>query len=141
MAEGLFNHLGIGRVQAFSAGSFPTGTVHPLSLATLKCHGISDQFYRSKSWDEFKNLPLDILITVCDNATGETCPIFPNSPIKAHWGVPDPANFAGTPAEIEAEFNRIFAMLEKRIKTLLRFPIEEMGKDELTQKLNEIGAL
>lgn len=141
MAEGLFNHLAAGRVQAFSAGSFPTGTVHQSSLATLKRHGIFDQLYRSKSWDEFKNQHIDILITVCDNAAGETCPIFPNSPIKAHWGVPDPAHFAGTQAEIEAEFDRIFAMLEKRIKALLRFSIEEMGKDELTQKLNEIGKL
>jgi len=141
MAEGLFNHLAAGRVQAFSAGSFPTGSVHPMSLNTLKRHGISAQGYRSKSWDEFKNQTIDILITVCDNAAGETYPIFPSSPIKAHWGVPDPAHFAGTPAEIEAEFDRIFVILEKRIKALLRFPMEEMCKDELTQKLNEIGRL
>jgi len=141
MAEGLLNHHGKDKVLAFSAGSFPTGTVHPMSLATLKRHGMSDQGYRSKSWDEFKDQPIDILITVCDNAAGEVCPIFHGKPIKAHWGVPDPAHFQGTPAEIEAEFDRIFTMLEKRVKAFLRLPLEQMDKTELQQKLNEIGNL
>ncbi len=141
MAEGLLHHHGKDRLLAFSAGSFPTGTVHPMSLATLKRHGISDQGYRSKSWDEFTDQPIDILITVCDNAAGEVCPLFPGSPIKAHWGVPDPAHFKGTQAEIEAEFDRVFSILEKRVKAFLRLPLEKMDKEELRQKLNEIGGL
>lgn len=141
MAEGLLNHHGKGRLEAFSAGSFPTGTVHPMSLATLKRHGMKAQGYRSKSWDEFKDRQLDVIITVCDNAAGEVCPIFPGGPVKAHWGVPDPAHFEGTPAEIEAEFDRIFRMLEARVKALLALNPEGMNKDELRQKLNQIGTL
>lgn len=141
MAEGLLNHYGKDKIFALSAGSFPTGNIHPMSLATLKRHGMSDQGYRSKSWDEFKEQPIDILITVCDNAAGEVCPIFPGKPIKTHWGVPDPAHFQGTTAEIEAEFDRVFSMLEKRVKAFLSLPLEQMNKDELQQKLNEIGVL
>jgi arsenate reductase len=143
MAEGLLKHHGAGKFRSFSAGSFPTGKVHPMSLATLQRHDISPLGYESKSWDLFKDIAMDIdiIITVCDNAAGETCPIFPGSPIKAHWGVPDPAHYQGTPAEIEVEFDRVFSMLEKRVKAFLRLPIEQMDKDELQQKLSEIGEL
>lgn len=141
IAEGLLNHHGKDKILAFSAGSFPTGNVHPMSLATLKRYGISDQGYRSKSWDEFIDQPIDILITVCDNAAGEVCPIFHGNPIKAHWGVPDPAHYQGTPAEIEAEFDRVFTMLEKRVKAFLSLPFDKMPQEELLQKLNEIGEL
>ncbi len=139
MAEGLFNHYGKGKILAFSAGSSPAGYVHPMSLATLKRHGINDQGYRSKSWDEFIHQPIDLLITVCDNAAGEACPIFPGKPMKAHWGVPDPAHFQGTPAEIEAEFDRVFSMLEKRVAAFVRLPL--LNKNEMQQHLNDIGAL
>ena len=139
MAEGIINHLGKGRFHAESAGSFPTGQVHPMSLATLKRHGMSDEGYRSKSWDEFKDQHIDIVLTVCDNAAGETCPVFYGSPVKAHWGVPDPAHFEGTQAEIEAEFDRVFLMLQKRVKALLALP--DMDKVALQSKLNEIGQL
>jgi arsenate reductase len=141
MAEGLLNHHGKDKILAFSAGSFPTGTVHPLSLATLKRHGINDQGYRSKSWDEFKGQPIDILITVCDNAAGEACPIFPGKPLKTHWGVPDPAHAKGTQAEIDSVFSSVFLILERRVKAFLRLPLEQMDKMELQQKLNEIGNL
>lgn len=141
LAEGLLNHYGKEKIRAFSAGSFPTGKVHPMSLVTLKRHGMSEQGYRSKSWDEFKDHPIDILITVCDNAAGEVCPLFPGSPIKAHWGVPDPAHFEGTSAEIEAEFDRVFAMLEKRVQAFMCLPLEQISKDVLQQKLIEIGSL
>lgn len=138
MAEGIINHLSGGRFHAESAGSFPTGKVHPMSLATLKRHGISDQGYRSKSWDEFKDQHIDIVITVCDNAAEETCPVFFGSPIKAHWGVPDPAHFEGSQAEIEAEFDRVFLMLKKRVKALLALP-EKLDTALLTETLNKIG--
>ncbi|MBW7874873.1 MAG: arsenate reductase ArsC [Candidatus Cloacimonetes bacterium] len=139
MAEGLLNHYGNGLVQAFSAGSFPVGKVHPESLATLNRHGLPDSGYRSKSWDEFLDQKIDIVITVCDNAAGETCPLFVGSPIKAHWGVPDPAHFEGSPAEIEAEFDRVFLMLKKRVDAFLSLPIKQMSLTEIHQKLKEIG--
>lgn len=141
MAEGLLNHWGKGQLQAFSAGSHPTGTVHPMSINTLKRHGIKDTGYRSKSWDEFtdkQQQPLHLLITVCDNAAGEICPIFPNAPLKAHWGVADPAHFQGTTAEIEAEFDRIFFMLEERIKAFISLPLEELFQEKNQQKLRHI---
>jgi arsenate reductase len=141
MAEGLLNHYGADRIQAFSAGSFPTGNVNPLSLATLKAHGMRAEGYRSKSWDEFAGQKMDVVITVCDNAAGETCPLFPDTPIKTHWGVPDPAHYNGTPTEIEAEFNRVFAMLEQRVKAMLKLSFETMNKNELQQKLAEIGKI
>ena len=141
MAEGIINHLGKGRFHAESAGSFPTGQVHPMSLATLKRYGMSDQGYRSKSWDEFKDQHIDIVITVCDNAAGETCPVFFGSPIKAHWGVPDPAYFEGTHMEIEAQFDRVFLMLETRVKALLSLSVEKLDKAALAEKLTEIGKL
>jgi len=142
MAEGLLNHYGKGKFRAFSAGSFPTGKVHPASLETLKRHGMNALGYESKSWDVFKNLiDLDIVITVCDNAAGEVCPIFPGAPVKAHWGAPDPAHFRGTPEAVEAEFDHVFAILEQRVKAFLRLPLEQMDKEELRQKLNEIGGL
>jgi arsenate reductase len=142
MAEGLLNHYGKGKFRAFSAGSFPTGKVHPMSLEMLKRHGMSAFGYESKSWDVFKNLhELDIVITVCDNAAGEVCPIFPGAPVKAHWGAPDPAHFEGTPEAVESEFDRVFAILERRVKALVALPVETMDKEELRQQLNAIGEL
>lgn len=139
MAEGLLNHYGKNKVFAYSAGSIPSGIVHPMSIETLKAHGIKKEGYRSKSWEEYTDTPVDIVITVCDNAAGETCPLFPGSPVKAHWGVPDPAHFKGSHAEIKAEFERVFTMLEQRVQTFLRLSLEQMGKDEIQQKLKEIG--
>lgn len=140
MAEGLLNHFGQGRFKAFSAGSHPSGTVHPISLATLKANGISDQGYRSKSWDEFASQPFDAVITVCDNAKGETCPVFFGAPVKAHWGVEDPAHFKGTEAEIRAEFQRVFDILAVRVKAIVALP-DGLDKPTLTARLNEIGKL
>ena len=142
MAEAILNHYGKGKYRAFSAGSFPSGKVHPMSLATLQRYGMQSLGYESKSWDIFTGLvDLDIVITVCDNAAGEVCPIFPGAPVKAHWGAPDPAHFVGTPAEIEAEFDRVFGILERRIKALVALPLENMEKTALIEKLNEIGKL
>lgn len=142
MAEGLLNHWGAQKFMGFSAGSYPTGKVHPLSLATLARHGMKSHGYESKSWDVFKNLDeIHIVITVCDNAAGETCPLFPGKPIKAHWGAPDPAHFQGTPEEIEAEFDRVFGILERRIQALVALPAESMAADALSRSLNEIGKM
>ncbi len=139
MAEATLNHLGGDKFTAYSAGSFPTGEVHTLSLETLKAKGIETNGYRSKSWDELEGQKIDIVITVCDNAAGETCPIFLGKTIKAHWGVHDPAKFKGTNEETKAEFERIYKMLEKRIRALINLPLEQVDTSELQQQLNAIG--
>lgn len=141
MAEGLLRHLGGGRFQAHSAGSRPTGQIHPLSLATLRRHGMDDSGFASKSWDTFREVPLDIVITVCDSAAGETCPVFPGGPVKAHWGAPDPAHFEGTPAETAAEFDRVFGILENRVRALVALPVESLSREQLQEQLNAIGQI
>ena len=119
MAEALINQLGAGRYQAISAGSHPTGYVHPAALETLRRHGISCPDPRSQSWDEFAEQPLDLVITVCDQAANETCPAFPGSYQKLHWSTPDPAGAEGTAEEIEQAFDRAFNMLRQRIENEL----------------------
>lgn len=141
MAEALLAHHGGDGFLSRSAGSFPTGKVHPLSLETLKARGIPTSGYRSKSWDEFSGQPMDIVITVCDAAAEESCPLFPGKPVKAHWGVPDPAKFQGTDEETRAEFYRVCDILEKRIKALVRLPVDKMDNAELQQKLRSISEM
>ena len=118
MAEALINHLGHGRWRAWSAGSHPAGYVHPRSIETLKRHGIDLGQPRSKSWDEFADQSFDLVITVCDQAAGESCPLFPGKPQKLHWSTPDPAKATGCETEIEAAFENVFLMLKKRIDDL-----------------------
>lgn len=119
MAEALINQLGQGRYRAFSAGSQPAGYVHPKSLETLKRHGINPDEPQSKSWDAFIDQPLDLVITVCDSAANESCPLFPGNPEKLHWSTPDPAKAEGTEQEIEAAFDEAFNLLKKRIENEL----------------------
>jgi arsenate reductase len=119
MAEALINHLGGGRYQAVSAGSTPTGEIHPLSLATLKRHGVPAGQPRSKSWDEFTGQTFDYIITVCDQAASESCPVRPGPAQKLHWSIPDPAKASGTPAEIERAFDAAFSLLRRRIESEL----------------------
>ena len=133
MAEGLINHFGKDDFQAFSAGSKPTGNVHPMSLKTLKKSGIFKADYKSQSWDEFSDINFDLVITVCDNAAGESCPVYLSSAPKVHWGVEDPAKFKGSEEEIENEFQRIFTILAKRTHAMVekysnskKFQIEEL---------------
>lgn len=140
LGEALINHLGGDRFQAFSAGSHPTGKVNANALATLERHGISTEGFSSQSWDEFDGKGIDIAITVCDSAAGETCPVYLNSVVRAHWGLPDPAHVAGSPEVVEAAFEATYAALEKRIQQLLALPVETMSKPELTDALNKIGA-
>jgi len=116
MAEALVNQLGAGRFLAYSAGSQPTGFVHPRAIATLKRHGIDPGMPSSKSWNEFSNQELDLVITVCDEAAGETCPLFPGSPAKKHWSTPDPAKVEGSEAEVDAAFDRAFTLLRQHIE-------------------------
>ena len=120
MAEALINDLGRGRYQARSAGSSPTGHVHPKSIETLKRHGIHPGQPRSKSWNEFVGQPFDLVITVCDQAAGESCPAFPGTPKKLHWSTPDPAKATGSEAEKDAAFDNAFRMLMNRVEKLLK---------------------
>lgn len=118
MAEALINHMGQGRYHAYSAGSHPTGEVHPRSIATLQRHEIDPGQPRSKSWDDLTNIAFDLIITVCDQAAGEPCPIFPGQPRKLHWSIPDPAKATGTEAAIQAAFEQAFFLLKEKIEAL-----------------------
>jgi len=120
MAEALINHLGQGSYKAWSAGSFPAGYVHPKAIETLKRHGVDPGAPQSKSWDVFVNEPFDLVITVCDQAAGESCPVISGKPTKLHWSIPDPAKAQGTEAEINAAFDESFTLLKGRIEELVR---------------------
>ena len=126
LGEALFNHLGAGRVRAFSAGSKPTGKVNPLALETLQNHGIRLADARSKAWDEFSvpDAPkMDFIFTVCDNAANEPCPIWPGRPATAHWGIPDPSRAEPVEARRKA-FEEAFNQLEARVRVFLEQPPE-----------------
>ena len=119
MAEALINNLGRGRYQAWSAGSVPAGYVHPKSIETLNRHGINPGQPRSKSWNEFAEQSFELVITVCDQAASESCPLFPGNPKKLHWSMPDPAKVTGSDANIDAAFDKVFFMLKNRIEEML----------------------
>ncbi len=140
LGEALINHLGQGRLRAFSAGSHPVGKVNENALATLARHGLPADGYRSQSWDDFEEANIDILITVCASADGETCPVYLGSAVRGHWGLPDPAHVTGSPEVIEAAFEATYQALEKRIHRLLDLPVETLSKVELAEALNRIGA-
>jgi len=134
LGEALFNHLGRGRVKAFSAGSKPSGLVNPVALETLEKHGVPlPADVRSKSWDEFAapGAPhIDYIFTVCASAAGETCPIWPGHPTTAHWGIDDPAHVEPMEARREA-FERAYQSLEKRIKAFLALDLEAMSRADV----------
>jgi arsenate reductase len=142
MAECLLNQLGCGRFEAASAGSHPQGAVHPLALELLSQQSLPTAQLRSKKWDEFAGEsapPIDIVITVCDNAAGETCPIWPGHPVTAHWGIPDPAAAAGSLPERQRAFRVAFASLRGRIESLVRLPLDGLDSGELKHRLRDIG--
>ena len=141
MGEALFNYLGKGRIKAFSAGSHPIGRINQGALATLKRHGLPTEGFQSQSWEDFEHQPMDIVITVCDNAHGETCPVYLTKAIRAHWGVTDPGHVEGTEEEKIAAFEKTFATLKLRVEKTLELPLETMPTEELTANLNEIGQL
>jgi arsenate reductase len=119
MAEALINELGRGRYKASSAGSSPAGYVHPRTVETLKRHGIDPGSPHSQSWDVFANERFDLVITVCDQAAGESCPLLPGNPKRLHWSIPDPAKIKGTNADVDAAFERSFSLLKERVEELL----------------------
>ena len=142
LAESLLNQLGEGRFRGYSAGSFPKGAVHPLALALLQRLSFPTEGLRSKSWDEFSTPgapSLDFVCTVCDNAAGEVCPIWPGKPMTAHWGIPDPAAVAGTNEEKAAAFQAAFRALEERIKAFISLPVASLDKVRLKSQLDRIG--
>lgn len=140
LGEATFNHLAPPGWKALSAGSHPTGKVHPRSLTLLAREGISTEGYKSKSWDALPVTP-DIVITVCASAAGETCPAYLGPALRAHWGVDDPAHAAGTDAEIDAAFMRAYRVLRARIEAFLALPLDALKQDRarLKAELNRIG--
>jgi arsenate reductase (thioredoxin) len=144
MAEAILNKLGAGKFRAFSAGSQPKGWVHPETLRLLESLGYDTSRFRSKSWSAFADpgAPLlDFVFTVCDNAAGETCPVWPGQPMTAHWGIPDPAEAKGSAAEIALAFKDAYRMLNQRISIFTSLPLRALDQLSLQQKLREIGRL
>lgn len=144
LAEAFLNFRGRGQFRAFSAGSHPIGRVNPLALELLERCGVPAEGARSKSWDEFARPgapELDFVFTVCDNAAGEVCPIWPGHPMTAHWGVPDPAAAQGTGTEQMRAFKDAFRILERRIGIFINLPIASLDPLSLRERVREIGRL
>jgi arsenate reductase len=142
MAEAQLNHRGAGRFRAFSAGSHPTGRVNPLTLRTLEMAGLPTADLRSKSWDEFAapGAPkMDFVFTVCDNAAGEVCPVWPGQPMTAHWGFADPAAFEGPEAEALACFKDIFLQIGRRIDIFCNLRLEALDRLAIKGEIDRIG--
>jgi arsenate reductase len=142
MAEVILNRAGLGHFRAFSAGSQPKGKVHPYTLDLLRKLHFDVSGLRSKSWLEFSQADspkLDFVFTVCDNAAGETCPIWPGQPMTAHWGVPDSAAATGTEAEVRFAFADTLRMLTNRINIFVSLPLAKLDRLSLQKKLEEIG--
>ena len=144
LAESLLNHHGRGKFRAYSAGSFPKGHVNPLALELLRQLDLPAEGLRSKSWDEFAQPgapQLDFIITVCDNAAGEVCPIWPGHPVTAHWGLPDPADVEGTQAEKLLAFRETVRALENRIRPFVELPIASLDRLKVQEHVREIGRM
>jgi protein-tyrosine-phosphatase len=142
LAEALIDHWGRGRFRGWSAGSHPKGQVHPLTLKLLDRLQLSVPGARSKSWDEFARpgAPvMDFVFTVCDQAAGEVCPVWPGNPVTAHWGVPDPAAVEGAEEERMAAFRDAYRRLEARIKLFVALPLQKLDRLALKRKADEIG--
>ena len=143
LAESLLNHWGNGRFRGFSAGSFPKGSVHPIALKLLHDLDLPTKGLRSKPWDEFAapGAPvMDFVFTVCDQAAGETCPVWPGQPVTAHWGLPDPAAVVGEVAQWQA-FRATLRALENRIKIFVSLPIAQLDRIAITREVAAIGRL
>lgn len=142
LAEALIDHWGNGRFKGYSAGSFPRGAVDPLALEILEKLHLPTRGLRSKHWDEFagpRAAVMDFVFTVCDQAAGEVCPIWPGNPVSAHWGVPDPAAVQGTQAERRRAFREACVGLESRIKLFVALPVEKLDRMAIKRHVDEIG--
>ena len=142
MAEAILNRKGRPIFSAFSAGSHPSGLVHPEALKQIELSCAPAEGLRSKSWDEFAkpDAPrMDFIFTVCDNAANEMCPVWPGQPMTAHWGVPDPAAVKGTPEQIERAFRDAFMILDRRIALFLSLPLSTLGQLAIKREIDRIG--
>ena len=142
MAEGLLNSVARGRFVAFSAGSRPAGKVNPLALQTLERLRISTEGFSSKGWEQFATADapkMDFVFTVCDNAAGEVCPVWPGQPMTAHWGVPDPAATPGSPEEMAKAFWSAAVMLKRRIDLMLALPLASLDRLAIQREIKDIG--
>lgn len=142
LSEGVFNHLAPAGLKAISAGSQPAGQLHPRAVALLHKKGISTEGYYSKSWDDLPVTP-DVVVTVCSNAAGETCPAYLGQVIRTHWGVDDPGHVVGTEEEIESAFEQTYDIINARIKAFLSLPLEELKDDRVRfkEELDRIGTI
>lgn len=144
IAEAILNELGAGNFRAYSAGSQPKGQVNPNTIRLLQSLGYDTSGYRSKSWDEFAQAgepKFDFVFTVCDNAAAEACPVWPGQPMTAHWGIPDPAEATGTPAEIALAFKDAYRLLNQRIGIFTALPLRSLDRLSVQNKLRAIGHL
>jgi arsenate reductase len=142
LAESTLNYIGQVKFRAYSAGSLPKGQVHPLSLELLRTLGLPTEGARSKSWDEFARADsprMDFVFTVCDQAAGEVCPIWPGNPVTAHWGVPDPAAVEGTDEVRRRAFRDALSALQNRIRLFASLPLDSLDRMTLKRKADEIG--
>jgi arsenate reductase (thioredoxin) len=142
IAEAILNKVGQGKFRAYSAGSQPKGTVNPNTIRMLQSLGYDTSGFRSKSWHAFATPgapSLDFVFTVCDDAAGETCPVWPGQPMTAHWGIPDPAAATGSEAEIALAFSSAYRMLHQRIEIFAALPFESLDRLSLQKKLKEFG--
>ena len=142
LAESIMNKLGGGRFRGFSAGSHPSGRVNPLALDLLKQLDLPTEGLRSKSWDEFAGMDgihFDFVITVCDSAAGEACPVWPGRPVTAHWGIPDPAAVEGTELEKKFAFSQAYKSMDRRIQLFLNLPMTSIDQLRLKEQMDAIG--
>jgi arsenate reductase len=142
MAEALFNTLGAGRFKAYSAGSHPTGKVNPFAIEQVRALGYSVENLRSKSWGEFAQPgapEMDFVVTVCDNAAGEMCPLWPGQPVTAHWGFPDPAAVEGSDKEKRAAFALALRQIRTRVQLFLNLPLETLDRMAIESRMKAIG--
>jgi arsenate reductase (thioredoxin) len=142
LAEAILNKVGAGKFRAFSAGSSPRGTVNPRTVRLLGSLDYETSGFRSKSWDEFASPGsprFDFVFTVCDNAAGEACPLWPGQPMTAHWGIPDPAEATGTPTQVALAFKEAYRLLMQRISIFASLPIAGLDKLSLQNRLRDIG--
>ncbi|MBN8957706.1 MAG: arsenate reductase ArsC [Rhizobiales bacterium] len=142
IAEAVLNKTGAGKFRAYGAGSQPRGEINPHTIRLLQGLGYDTSGFRSKSWNEFATPgapAFDFIFTVCDDAAGEACPVWPGKPMTAHWGIPDPAAVTGSDAEIALAFNEAYRMLSRRIELLLALPLSSLDRLTTQARLNEIG--
>lgn len=142
LAEALFNTLGTGRFHAFSAGSHPAGCVNPFAIELVRELGYPVESLRSKSWDEFAltgSPQMDFIVTVCDNAAGEVCPVWPGKPVTAHWGFPDPAAVQGSDEEKRAAFSRTLNQIRNRVQLFLSLPLDTLDRMSIESRMRAIG--